>query len=139
MKLSWSPLQPGAQFFCCASLLETMTVLFFAFHTDDPRQRFSDGSLVTRTLIPGSRLIWILTSSEDLRSCSSIYLKQFKKECKWVWMFFFELIRWSSWSSCVFGNRQQVAAAEESNCLGWLKGTPTGNLSWTSQTKVALQ
>ena len=89
MKLSWSPLQPRAQFFCCASLLETMTVLFFAFHTDDPRQRFSDGSLVTRTLIPGSRLIWILTSSEDLRSCSSIYLKQFKKECKWVWMFFF--------------------------------------------------
>ena len=54
-------------------------------------------------------------------------------------VFFLELIRWSSWSSCVFGNRQQVAAAEESNCLGWLKGTPTGNLSWTSQTKVALQ
>lgn len=31
------PLQPRAQFFCCVSLLETMTVLFFAFHTDDPR------------------------------------------------------------------------------------------------------
>ena len=28
-----------AKFFCCLSLLETMTVLFFAFHTDDPRQR----------------------------------------------------------------------------------------------------
>lgn len=30
------PFSTTAEFFCCMSLLETMTVLFFAFHTDEP-------------------------------------------------------------------------------------------------------